>query len=218
MASLKRWLDRRRNPWKGVFHDAYRTWRRENGPARLYQYGNLGPGDVVFDVGAFRGEWTDTVLRQQPDAQMHLFEPHPGFVTDLNDKFSGQDNIHIHDFAIGSTTGKMMLSDAGDASSSVADHGKAFEAKSLSVSDFFAQTPLDQIALTKVNIEGGEYDLLPALLESGDITKIARLQVQFHLFEPEMSAKRDDIRRRLEQTHHCVWCYPFVWEEWQLRP
>ena len=218
MASFKRWLDRRRNPWKGVFYDAFRTWRRQNGQARLVQYQDLGPGDVVFDVGAYKGEWTDTVLGQQPAAQMHLFEPHPGFAEALEQKFVGRDHVHVHELAIGSTTGTMELSDAGDASSSVADHGRAFEAKTMSVSDFFTHTPVDRIALMKVNIEGGEYDLLPALIESGDITKIDRLQVQFHLFEPDMKALRDDIRARLETTHHCVWSYPFVWEEWQLRP
>ncbi|MDD9727553.1 FkbM family methyltransferase [Roseovarius sp. SK2] len=193
MAPLTRWLDRRRNPWKAAFYDACRMWRRQNGAARLYQYGNLVPGDVVFDLGASRGEWTDAVLDQQPAAQMHQL-------------------------AIGSTTGTMELSDAGDASSSVADHDRAFQVKTMSVSDFFAHTPVDRIALMKVNIEGSEYDLLPALIETGDITRIDRLQVQFHLFEPDMKALRDDIRARLDKTHHCVWSYPFVWEEWQLRP
>ena len=217
MASFKRWLERRRNPWKGVFFDAFKDWRRDGGQARLTDYADLSAGDVVFDVGAFKGEWTDTVLRHQPDAQMHLFEPHPGFVSALRNKFEGRENVHIHDLAIGSTTGTMMLSDAGDASSSVADHGKAFEARTLSVTDFFAQTPVTSIALMKVNIEGGEYDLLPALIASGDIAKVARLQVQFHLFEPGMTALRDAIRADLEKTHDCVWCYPFVWEEWRLR-
>lgn len=193
MAPLTRWLDRRRNPWKAAFYDACRMWRRQNGAARLYQYGNLVPGDVVFDLGASRGKWTDAVLDQQPAAQMHQL-------------------------AIGSTTGTMELSDAGDASSSVADHDRAFQVKTMSVSDFFAHTPVDRIALMKVNIEGSEYDLLPALIETGDITRIDRLQVQFHLFEPDMKALRDDIRARLDKTHHCVWSYPFVWEEWQLRP
>lgn len=217
MASLKRWLDRRRNPWKGVFHDAFKAWRRENGQARLSCYDWLTPGDIVFDVGAFRGEWTDTVLRQQPGAQMHLFEPHPGFVASLEEKFAGSGNVHVHDIAIGSTTGTMMLSDAGDASSSVADHGKTFEARTLSVRDFFDATPVERIALMKVNIEGGEYDLLPALIEAGEIGKVGRLQVQFHLFSPELKEARDRVRAALEQTHDCAWSYPFVWEEWRLR-
>lgn len=218
MAPLTRWLDRRRNPWKAAFYDACRMWRRQNGAARLYQYGNLVPGDVVFDLGASRGEWTDAVLDQQPAAQMHLFEPHPGFAEALETKFAGRDHVHVHQLAIGSTTGTMELSDAGDASSSVADHDRAFQVKTMSVSDFFAHTPVDRIALMKVNIEGSEYDLLPALIETGDILRIDRLQVQFHLFEPDMKALRDDIRARLDKTHHCVWSYPFVWEEWQLRP
>ncbi|WP_428516015.1 FkbM family methyltransferase [Roseovarius sp.] len=218
MASLTRWLDRRRNPWKGVYHDAYRTWRRQKGQARLHQYGNLVPGDVVFDLGAARGGWTDTVLDQQPAAQMHLFEPHPGLADDLKRKFAGRDHVHVHELAIGANSGTIKLWDGGEASSPVRRHGKSVEVKSMSLGDFFTHTPVDLIALMKVDIESGEYDLLPALIETGEVSRIDRLQVQFHLFEPDMKAKRDDIRTRLNRTHHCVWSYPFVWEEWQLRP
>lgn len=215
MASLKKWLDRRRNPWKGVFYDAFKRWRRENGPARLYDYAGLPAGAVVLDIGAFRGEWSDLVLAAQPDCTIHAFEPHPGFAQDLREKFAGDARVIVHDFALGSEPGTLRLSDAGDASSGVAAHERAFEAQIVPVHQFFADTPLPRIDLAKLNIEGGEYDLLPALIAGGQIAAIARLQVQFHLFEPGFAALRDSIRHDLDKTHDCVWEYPFVWEEWQ---
>jgi len=45
--------------------------------------------------------------------------------------------------------------------------------------------------------------------------RIDRLQVQFHLFAPEMNGLRDRVTRQLQRSHRQVWCYPFVWEEWQ---
>lgn len=216
MASLKRWLDRRRNPWKGVFFDAYKTWRKDNGQARLTDYADLPEGAIVFDVGGFRGEWTDTVLTQCPTAKVHVFEPHPGFAAELLEKFTGDNRVTIHELAIGSSTGTMELSDAGDASSAVADHGKSFTAATRKVDDFLSDQGIDHIDLMKVNIEGGEYDLLPALIDTGAIKMLDRLQVQFHLFEPGMQPLRDTIRQGLEASHACAWCYPFVWEEWRL--
>lgn len=215
MASLKKWLDRRRNPWKGVFYDAFRQWKRENGPSRLYDYAALQSGTVVLDFGGFRGEWTDMVLTAQPKANVHVFEPHPGFADALNARFGKDPRVHVHPFALGSDDGVLHLSDAGDASSAVADHGKSFEAPVVSVTRFFASHDLPRIDLVKVNIEGGEYDLLPALIAAGVMSRIQRLQVQFHLFDPSLSPARDAIRADLARSHDCAWCYPFVWEEWR---
>lgn len=215
MASLIRWLDRRRNPWKGEFYDAYRKWRREDGPARLYDYGGLPSGAVVFDFGGYRGEWTDVILTAQPEARVHVFEPHPGFAGALRKKFGEDGRVAIHALALGSEDGTMDLSDAGDASSAVADHGRIFQTPVVSVRRFFEEHDVPRIDLAKINIEGGEYELVPALIDAGVITRIDRMQVQFHLFDPALSAERDRIRARLKQTHVCAWCYPFVWEEWR---
>jgi FkbM family methyltransferase len=217
MASLKKWLDRRRNPWRGAHYDAMKEWKRDKAAARLYDYRALAPGAVVFDMGGFRGEWADMVLAQQPEAVIHLFEPHPRFADDLRAKFEGDARVTVYPMALGSADGEMFLSDAGDASSSVAGGGGAEQAEVTSVARFFAERDIPKIDLMKVNIEGGEYDLLPALAASGVIDRIARLQVQFHLFEEALIPERDKLRARLALTHECVWCYPFVWEEWRLK-
>ncbi|WP_412506922.1 FkbM family methyltransferase [Roseovarius sp. SYSU LYC5161] len=215
MASFKKWRDRRRNPWKGVFYDAFKAWKRENGPGRLYDYGDLPAGAVVLDFGAYKGEWADIVLGQQPDCHLHLFEPHPGFAAALVTKYAGDARVTVHDHALGRRAGALTLSDAENASSAVADHDKGVEARVVSAADFFAGGHFPRIDLVKMNIEGGEYDLLPALIETGVIRRIARLQVQFHLFAERMVPMRDAIRNDLDRTHECAWCYPFVWEEWR---
>ncbi|QYX58382.1 FkbM family methyltransferase [Roseovarius sp. SCSIO 43702] len=217
MASLKKWLDRRRNPWKGVFYDAFKLWKAENGPARLYAYDTLPEGATVLDFGGFEGTWADRILAAQPSADIHVFEPHPVFAAHLTQKFAERENVHVHAFALGRTDGTLSLSDTGDASSAVADLEKSLEAPVKAVSQFFDAHPLPAIDLVKINIEGGEYDLLPALLDAGVMDRIARLQVQFHLFDPAFAEARDAIRTRLSETHDCAWCYPFVWEEWRRR-
>jgi len=216
MASLKKWLDRRRNPWKGVFYDAFHKWRQEGGQKRLFDYSWLQDGAVVLDFGGFRGEWSEMVLGFA-DCTCHVFEPHPRFAADIKTRFADKPNVIVHDFALGSENGTLKLSDEGDASSSVAAHGKSFDAPIRAVAGFFDQNDLPDIALAKINIEGGEYDLLPALIDTGAIRNIDRLQIQFHLFAPEFVEMRDSIRKELAKTHDCAWSYPFVWEEWHRR-
>ncbi|AZV78164.1 FkbM family methyltransferase [Parasedimentitalea marina] len=215
MASLKRWLDRRRNPWKGVFFDAFQKFRAENGQARLSHYEDLPAGAVVLDIGGFRGEWSDIVLSQQPDCTIHVFEPHPVFAENLRDKYKSDNRVQVHECALGAENGTLQLSDAGDASSAVAEHSRSFQAPVVPVSSFFEEHGLKDVALAKINIEGGEYTLLPALIEAGLMPCIARLQVQFHLFEPQLQLARETIIAGLSKSHSQVWCYTFVWEEWK---
>ena len=127
----------------------------------------------------------------------------------------GDARVTVHDHALGRRAGALTLSDAENASSAVADHDKGVEARVVSAADFFAGGHFPRVDLVKMNIEGGEYDLLPALIETGVIRRIARLQVQFHLFAERMVPMRDAIRNDLDRTHDCAWCYPFVWEEWR---
>jgi FkbM family methyltransferase len=217
MASLKKFIERRRNPWKGIGYDAYKAFRRDGAQSRLERYDGLPDGLTVMDFGGYIGEWADRVLTQYPGASVHMFEPHPKFAQGLLEKYASDPRVHLHDVALGSENGMLPLSDAADGSSAVAAHERSFEARTIAVRDFFAKWDLPRIDLVKINIEGGEYDLLPALLDSRDIARVGRLQVQFHLFDEDLIAVRDGIRTRLEATHDCVWCYPFVWEEWRLK-
>jgi len=216
VASLKKWLDQRRNPWKSVFYDAIKRWRRENGPKRLYSYDTLTADSVAFDFGGFKGEWADRILATRC-GMCHIFEPHPRFAGELDQKYADQPRAQSHAFALGSSDGTLNLSDSGDSSSAVAAHDRSLSGEIRSVKRFFAENDVPRIDLVKINIEGGEYDLLPALAEAGILPRIQRLQVQFHLFSPELMAERDAIRATLAKTHTCVWEYPFVWEEWHRK-
>lgn len=217
MVSLKRWLDRRRNPWKSEFHDAFNAFRRDNAVARLHDYSDLPAGAVVFDFGGFRGDWTRTVLSRQPECTVHVFEPHPGYAAELRDSFAADPRVHVHECALGAADGTLALSDAGDASSAVAGHDRSFAAQVVSAKRFFEENHIPCVDLSGMNIEGGEYELLPALIDAGLIGRFRRLQVQFHLFDPGLAAARDAIRSDLERSHDCTLCYPFVWEEWRAR-
>jgi hypothetical protein len=68
----------------------------------------------------------------------------------------------------------------------------------------------------KINIEGGEFDLLPAAIDSGLIERIKFIQVQFHQFIPNAIENRLQIHKALEKSHRQMWCYDFVWESWAL--
>jgi hypothetical protein len=74
------------------------------------------------------------------------------------------------------------------------------------------------IDLMHVNIEGKEYSLLNHILDSGKMGTIKTLLVQFHYDRGrEDYIDRQEIQRKLTDTHDIVFNYEFVWERWDIR-
>ena len=74
-----------------------------------------------------------------------------------------------------------------------------------------------KIDLIKINIEGGEYELLEQIIKSGWVNKIANLQIQFHDFVPDADSKMDRIKEDLRKTHSLTYEYVYVWENWTIK-
>ena len=74
---------------------------------------------------------------------------------------------------------------------------------------------IEQIDLMKVNIEGGEYDLIDRLDTAGWLPRIALVSVQFHEWHPHAYRRRRAARRALPRHHVECWNYPWVWELWR---
>ena len=71
----------------------------------------------------------------------------------------------------------------------------------MNVVELFTKYNIENIKLMKVNIEGGEYELLPRLIESGFIKRIRNIQIQFHEIDPESEISMEKICRDLTTPH-----------------
>ena len=91
------------------------------------------------------------------------------------------------------------------------------QGKVVDVARYLRRFQHQRIDVAKINIEGGEYDLLPAIIAADEMRRFALLQIQFHLFEERYIAIREAILHDLAKTHEQDWCYEFVWEQWSLR-
>jgi hypothetical protein len=70
----------------------------------------------------------------------------------------------------------------------------------------------------KVNIEGGEYELLERLIDTDLVRAIGDIQVQFHNFWPEAASRMENVQNGLRRTHTPTYQYRFVWENWRRNP
>ena len=86
-----------------------------------------------------------------------------------------------------------------------------------SISEFIESNKIQRIDLLKLNIEGGEYDLIEELIDTNWIININDIQVQFHDFVPNATKRLIKLREKLEITHYLTYEYEFVWENWRKR-
>jgi len=186
-------------------------WARDGGEQlRLGSLGLCG-SDVVFDFGGYVGDWAAEIVSRY-GCKVHLFEPVPQFAARSSERFVGDTRVVVHPFGIAALTRPETLRLADDATGSAVQGAPVLvEFQHIS---FLDSLGLDRVALAKINIEGGEYELLPSLADAGWIQRIDRFFIQFHHISSDSERLRTTIADTLQKTHHCDWNYPFVWESW----
>ena len=88
----------------------------------------------------------------------------------------------------------------------------------IDVVEWFDSNQIGNVSLMAINAEGGEYPLLDRLIDSGYISKIENLLVQFHdIYQKDAEERMNRIQRELLKTHQPVFQYKFVWERWKRK-
>jgi len=199
---------------------AARKWVHDNGNDTLrYQY-DIKPNDCIFDIGGYMGDWT-AGMTERYDCSSYIFEPVSSFSNHIKTRFLANPKVQVFQFGLEKENRNLFINIADDASSCFSHNtpDKQEMIQYIAVDDFFSSHQIEQpIKVIKINIEGGEYDLLEALLDRGIISEIANLQIQFHHIPHIHSLKRmRKIQRKLKKTHVLQWSYrPYVWESWTL--
>jgi FkbM family methyltransferase len=192
----------------------YARWFADSGDKRLRLEYPLSPTSVVFDVGGFEGQWASDIFARYC-CRVHIFEPVPPFSVAIAKRFAGNPNISVHHFGLAASTRQEQIAIAGDASSIFGRAGDRAYIQLKCAREFLDTNGITELSLMKINIEGGEYELLEHLIATGFISNICHLQIQFHDFIPNAVASMKKIQAKLQLTHQLCWQYPFIWESWQ---
>jgi FkbM family methyltransferase len=193
--------------------EVHRQWLQEAGPLRLLQF-DLTTEDFVVDIGAYRGQWVADMFTRY---QCHLaaVEPVEEFAADIKAKYAINTRISLHRLGLGAQDRVETIQVQGDASSMHLTKGVSHQIQIRDVSGWLRKQPWPVVALMSINCEGGEYEIIPRLIETGEIARVKRLLVQFHQVDGSSGNARERIREALMQTHREIYCYPFLWEYWE---
>lgn len=198
----------------------FKKWFSDSGDKRhrIYGYGRLSPNDVYFDVGSFTGQFAKQFYEKHK-CIVYCFEPIENLYKKTLKVFENVENSNCYHFGLGAKTEELDISLTGDASSLYLTEkaDKTEKVKIVAIDDFIEREGINNIKVIKINIEGAEYDLLDHALDTGITDKMENIQVQFHTFIDNCEERRDNIRKRLSETHELTWDYPFIWENWRRK-
>jgi FkbM family methyltransferase len=177
---------------------------------------DLNERSLVFDLGGYKGQWTSDIFSRFCPT-VHVFEVVPKFADCMRHRFERNNRIHVHPFGLAGHTRKEEVRVVSDGTSLFASEGDPISVDLVQAASFFRENAINEVDLVKINIEGGEYELLEHLLETGLVRSLREIQVQFHDCVPDAPRRMLRIQERLAVTHQPTWQFPFVWENWRRR-
>jgi FkbM family methyltransferase len=193
-----------------------KKWFEDNGDNTHRINYNLNQDSIVFDLGGYIGEWSDKIQRKY-DSKIYIFEPVLKYFSELKKTFELKENIKIYNFGLSDKTYNTEIIHDGASSSLYLIDGEKEKIKLINFVDFIKSEEIKNIDLIKINIEGGEYDLLDFILENNLQTQINNFQIQFHKMFDDCEIRRNNIREKLSETHTLTYDYTFVWENWEKK-
>ena len=193
-------------------------WFKDKGDETLRLNYPLNRDSIVFDIGGYRGDFAASIYEKY-NCNIYIFEPVPEFFKLCSERFKDNKKIVCLNYGLSAHDGFMDIGLAENASSFSSPYAKGplMKVELRSIVNCIRELCIDRIELMKINIEGGEFEILPRIIESGDIRKVQNIQIQFHNFVENAEMKRDVIRAGLSMTHNESWNYEFVWESWIIR-
>jgi FkbM family methyltransferase len=196
-----------------------KKWWTDGGDLGLrYNHdGFLNDNSIVFDLGGYHGEFAN-LINKKYKSKVYVFEIVPECLKIMDSLFSDRkDKVIICPFGLNDIDVTLSFEGRGPGAK-LGDVAKAqHQAFLKSIKNFLYENNINKVDLIKINIEGAEYSLLEYLFETGLINVFKKIQVQFHDFDDDCLEKLLRMNRKLSETHINTLCYPFVWEEWQIR-
>ena len=194
-----------------------KEWFKDNGDEKLRLNYQLNSMSLVYDVGGYQGEFASHIYNKY-GSKIFIFEPVNSFFEIIKNKFLFNKEVSVFNYGLGSTSRIDSIALLDNSSSLYSKNGIKTNIKIKSVIEFMHEFEHSNVDLIKINIEGGEYELLEKLIDTQMIGKFKNIQVQFHDFVINNAEQRmESIQKKLEITHKLSWQYKFVWENWELK-
>ncbi len=178
-----------------------------------YNNHKLNSNSVVVDLGSYQGEFAQQIYKKYK-CNIHAYQAIPEFAKMCDNKFINNDKFTVHNSGVGYYSRQQYFSLSANGSGQFAQ-GEKVLVDIKDISEVIDE--LGNIDLLKINIQGGQFEVLDRILDKKLQNKIKCIQVQFHYFVDDAMIKRQAIQKRLSDSHKLDYNYQFVWQQWRKK-
>jgi FkbM family methyltransferase len=188
-------------------------WYNNGGDLKFRYSYPINKNSLVIDVGGYEGEWAQKIYNRY-HCRVIIFEPVKKYSEQIQKRFAKNKKVEVFGLGLSGRTRKEKISIDEFSSSIFKKSPKTEIIELIDIKEFCDTYKINKIDLIKINIEGGEYELLERIISSGAINIVQTFQVQFHDFVSSAEKRMERIQRELSKTHKPTYQYWFVWECW----
>lgn len=125
-------------------------------------FNDITPGEVIYDVGANVGVFSNKILNLYPDVTLVLFEPVKDYYQYLKDKFAENKKVKVYNFALIDSTRFLSISKDGanlgyNTLTEISKYGNVEDVNGISLSSLQRIENFPLPDLIKVDVENSEY-------------------------------------------------------------
>lgn len=173
---------------------------------------DLTPESICIDAGSHEGNWSHAIWEKY-GCKIIALEPIPRYIHETFLRLENTGAIIIP-LALGRHNTVSAFRVHGALTGEFAD-GQEQIVGVISAGNLLNHIK-GQIAVLKLNIEGGEYDVLEHLLAQDMMGRIDNLIVQPHTCVPDFEARWKAIDEGLRRTHELTFFEPWCWSGYSL--
>lgn len=175
---------------------------------------------IVFEIGGYEGRWA-LQMAEKYDPWLFVFEPQHWAIEKMDDKLKNSDKSLLQDYGLWTHDAIMKLGDYGrDGASLLKPNHEDAElvwVKDIDAVIYSMVGAKKDIDVCLMNIEGGEFVLIPYMIGLGLMKRIKFFWAQFHLFVPNSKRKFAAINEAMEATHDVYWDFGMSMKCWKRR-
>lgn len=182
-----------------------------------YENYNLSPESLVIDCGGYHGEFARRILDTYGPVKIVVFEPIKEFYEIAKEALEFYQSATVINAGVGANQRTEQFGIQGGLTGRFNGGANGWEDVEIIELPVWLWRAGGSVSLLKLNCEGMEFEIIPALIDSNVIHGIKNLQVQFHKLHEDDEQKYQEIREQLLATHELTYDFPWVWQNWRLK-